>query len=166
MFWDSSALVPLLVSELRSAETARLLEGDRAPVAWWASPVECASALHRRHREGGLTRAELAAALARLRQLVPALACILPVDAVRARAGGLFSLHPLRAADALQLAAALVWTEGLPDGERFACLDRRLREAARAQGFTVVPGDELPLMAHDAPRRARRRRTQPADPPQ
>lgn len=158
MFWDSSALVPLLVSELRSGEAARLLDDDPGPVAWWLSPVECASALHRRHREGGLTRAELDAALGRLRGLTPALAYILPVDEVRTRAAGLLALHALRAADALQLAAALVWTEGLPNGERFVCLDQRLREAARAQGFTVMPGEEPPLLAHDTPPKPRRRR--------
>lgn len=158
MFWDSSALVPLLATELRSLELTQLLERDRAPVAWWASPVECASALHRRLRERALTRGEFEGALGRLRTLSPALAYILPVEAVRVRAAGLLALHPLRAADALQLAAALVWTEGLPTGERFVCLDRRLREAARAQSFTVVPGDELPMMVHDAPLPTRSRR--------
>lgn len=157
MFWDSSALVPLLVSELRSEELAPLLEADRGAVAWWGSPVECASALHRRHREGGLTRAELETALRRLRGLTPALAYILPVDEVRTRASGLLALHALRAADALQLAAALTWAEGLPKGEPFVCLDQRLREAARLQGFTVTPGDDLVSMVHDAPRPRRRR---------
>ena len=88
----------------------------------------------------------------------PALAYILPVDEVRTRAAGLLTLHPLRAADALQLAAALTWTEGLPKGERFVCLDRRLREAARLQGFTAMPGDDLALRVHDAPRKPRRRK--------
>ena len=163
MFWDSSALVPLLVSELRSAEVAQLLDDDHGPVTWWASTVECASALHRRHRESGLTRTELETALRQLSALSPALTYILPVEEVRTRAASLLALHALRAADALQLAAALTWTEGLPKGDRFVCLDRRLREAAHLQGFTVVPGDELPMMAHDAPRKPRRRKSsQPA----
>lgn len=156
MFWDASALVPLLVSELRSWEVIDLLRDDPAPVVWWASPVECSSALHRRNREGKLPDAQLDAALQRLRELTSATAFILPTEEVRTRAVGLLALHPLRAADSLQLAAALTWTEGLATGEPFVCLDRRLRDAARLQGFSVKPSDEMPTLAHDAPRKRRR----------
>jgi hypothetical protein len=45
----------------------------------------------------------------------------------------------LRAADALQLAAALVWCQGDPLQHGFVCLDQRLREAARREGFTALP---------------------------
>jgi hypothetical protein len=47
--------------------------------------------------------------------------------------------HPLRAADALQLGAALVWCEEQSHGEVFVCLDARLREAARREGFSLAP---------------------------
>jgi hypothetical protein len=161
MFWDASALVPLLVSELRSFELAALLDDDRAPMAWWASPVECASALHRRAREGKLKRDALQAALERLRSLSTGLNFVLPIEEVRTRATTLLPLHSLRAADGLQLAAALVAVEGLPAGEPFVCLDRRLREAAHLQGFAVQPSDGLPLIARDAPRRVTRRGRRP-----
>ena len=60
-------------------------------------------------------------------------------DQVRVRAGRLLAAHPLRAADALQLAAALVWSDDQPQGESFVCLDERLRAAAASEGFASVP---------------------------
>jgi hypothetical protein len=47
--------------------------------------------------------------------------------------------HPLRAADALQLAAALIASEETPQTLEFICLDDRLALAARREGFTVIP---------------------------
>jgi predicted nucleic acid-binding protein len=139
MFWDSSAVVPCLVPEARSTVLASLLRSDAEPVIWWASPVECQSALYRQRRDGNLAVAHLDEALSRLRGLVEGTDVIAPTSVVRDRAGRLLAAHPLRAGDALQLAAALVWCGELPQGDRFACLDDRLREAARREGFRVVP---------------------------
>lgn len=141
MFWDSSALVPLLVSESRSAALTTLLAEDKEMTMWWAPPLECQSALHRRHREMPLDPALLAAATERLRAVVEHADTVSPTDEVRRRAARLVSVHPLRAADALQLAAALIWCEEQPHGEAFVCLDARLREAAQREGFDVRPSD-------------------------
>lgn len=138
MFWDSSALVPLLVSEARSISMIAVLRSDPAPAIWWASPVECQSALQRRRREDALEASELADALARLQKLAEDVDVVAPSLLVRAAAGRALAAHPLRAADALQLAAALVWS-GEASREGFVCLDERLREAARREGFEVVP---------------------------
>lgn len=139
MFWDSSAVVPLLLPDIRSAPLATLLRSDAEPVLWWASPVECQSALYRRHREGRLPSRALAQALERLRGLVADVDVVAPTPPLRERAGRLLAGHALRAADALQLAAALVWCGESPQGDAFVCLDERLSEAARREGFTVLP---------------------------
>lgn len=139
MFWDSSALVPLLLPEESSEALTRLLADDPEPVIWWATPLECQSALQRRHRENPLPADQLSAAIERLRQLVQHADTIAPTDELRRRAARLLSFHPLRAADALQLAAALVWCEEQPHGESFVTLDARLREAASKEGFTPRP---------------------------
>jgi uncharacterized protein len=139
MFWDSSALVPLLLPEESSEGLTRLLADDPEPVIWWATPLECQSALQRRHRENPLPGDQLSAAIERLRQLVQHADTIAPTDELRRRAARLLSFHPLRAADALQLAAALVWCEEQPHGESFVTLDERLREAASKEGFTPRP---------------------------
>lgn len=138
MFWDSSALVPLLLSEARSAELSALLRRDAAPTIWWGSPLECQSALHRRRREGSLAAPALTESLARLGHMAEDMDIVAPTNTVRDAAGRALAAHPLRAADALQLAAALVWA-GSSTGEAFVCLDDRLRDAARREGFDVLP---------------------------
>jgi len=62
-----------------------------------------------------------------------------PSEAVRLRAERLLSIHPLRAADALQLASALIWAQETPRGLGFVCLDQNLREGALKEGFSVLP---------------------------
>ena len=66
-FWDASAVVPLVVSEPPSDALIGLLEADAAMVVWWGTPVEIASALARREREGALSADGATRALERLR---------------------------------------------------------------------------------------------------
>ncbi len=139
MFWDSSALVPLLIAEARSGEMESLLNSDDGPVIWWASPVECRSAIHRRNREEPRPPLVLREALERLEALLQDMDTVAPGEEVRRRAGRLLAVHPIRAADALQLAAALVRYEEQPAGETFVSLDGRLVEAARREGFRTLP---------------------------
>jgi hypothetical protein len=138
MFWDSSALVPILLSEARSSEMIALLRSDRAPAIWWSSPVECQTALQRRRREATLEAAALKEALERLAHLADDVDVVAPTLRVRQAAGRALAAHPLRAADALQLAAALVWSDE-SSGDAFVCLDDRLRDAAAREGFEVLP---------------------------
>jgi len=139
MFWDSSALVPLLVPEPRSNELTSLLASDTEPTIWWASPVECWSAIYRRHRESPIPQETLKRALKRLDALAKDLDTIAATESVRQKAGRLLAVHPIRAADALQLASALVWCQDQPYQETFVCLDNRLREAARLESFNLQP---------------------------
>lgn len=139
MFWDSSALVPFLLPEFRSASMTGLLRGDRLPVIWWVTPIECESAIWRRQRLAPVALAVRQQAFARLAGLVTDAHTIEASAPVRLGASRLLVRHPLRAADALQLAAALVWCREQPSAEGFVCLDDRLRDAARAEGFAILP---------------------------
>jgi predicted nucleic acid-binding protein len=112
---------------------------DEAIAAWWTSPIECLSALARLRREDALTSDEEGQAQIILRALMAAWTEVEPSEAVREQAARVLRLHPLRAADSLQLAAALVWCQGDPSQREFICLDQRLREAARREGFVVSP---------------------------
>lgn len=141
MFWDSSAIVPLLSKEPHSESMAEQLRGDREPAIWWTTPVECQGAVQRRHREGLIAASEVAAANERLRNFLHHVDTVAPTDELRRRAGRLIAVHPLRAADALQLAAALLWAEEQPNGESFVSLDGRLRDAAAREGFTLIPAE-------------------------
>ena len=140
-FWDSSALVPLLVIESESRAMRRLLDFDGAVAAWWGTPVECASALARRRRAGKVSRAGEEWALAVLERLVSDWSQVAPSESVRVQAAHLVTMHAISAADAFQLAAATVWADGRPRGSTLVTLDRRLAEAARLEGFTVLPED-------------------------
>jgi predicted nucleic acid-binding protein len=139
MFWDSSALVPLLLPEPRSTAMTQLIAADKGTVMWWATPLEVQSAVYRRHRATPLPSPVLKLAVERLRALVEYANTVAPTDDLRHRAGRLVAVHPLRAADALQLAAALIWCEDQPQTETFVSLDERLRSAATREGFTVSP---------------------------
>lgn len=136
-FWDSSALVPLLLAEPGRDELLALLERDPAMLVWWGTPVECTAAVARREREGALPPADAGVALQRLRALADAWQELLPVEAIRTTAQRLLRVHPLRSADSLQLAAAIVAAEHEPATLEFVSLDGRLGEAASREGFPV-----------------------------
>ena len=111
--------------------------------AWWGTTVECRSVFARLAREPGSKFKGIRRAAESLEDLARTWLEILPSERVRETAVRLLAVHPLRAADSLQLAAALVWSGMPPRGHVVTCLDRRLRKAASLEGFTVLP-DELP----------------------
>jgi len=138
-FWDTSAVVPLCVVEPATPQVRRLADADPSLVVWWGTRTECVSALSRRRRDGQLA----AQAEQRARRVLSVLAAewseLLPSEPLRLRAERLLGVHALRAADALQLAAALVWARGDTATHMLVSFDERLREAARREGFQVVP---------------------------
>lgn len=138
-FWDSSALIPLFVLQPHSQVVRTLAESDPQMAVWWATPVECASALHRLRREGAFTASDAAQILAAMSMAFGAADTVQAGDSLRAKALRLLGVHPLHAADALQLAAALILVRDAPAGREFVCLDERLREAALLEGFRVLP---------------------------
>ncbi len=138
-FWDSSGIIPLCLKEAASGLLRSLAEADEDIVVWWGSRVECISALSRRRREGVLSVDAESKAKAILSAMAAEWSEVQATEAVRQRAERLLMVHPLRAADALQLAAALVWAAESPQGLELVCLDLRLKEAALKEGFTVLP---------------------------
>ncbi len=136
-FWDSSAVIPLLVPEQQTEGRKSLLLSDPQMTVWWACRLECASALNRLRREGGLDDQQLSHALSALESLAESWHEVLPTSQLRARAMRLLRVHPLRAADALQLAAALAASSENPATLALLTSDERLAEAARKEGFDV-----------------------------
>lgn len=141
IFWDASAIIPLCIDEPQAKIVKAILKKDGSMAVWWGSIVECRSAFARLRRDGFLKHKEEDQVRHLLATLAEAWTEIEPSEDIRDIASRLLLLHPLRAADSLQLAAALVWTGKTPKGHHFACLDRRLRDAARKEGFTVIPPD-------------------------
>src|SRR5215475_5769086 len=117
-FWDASALVPLCVQENASRQAQSRLR-ESLLVVWWASSVEVHSSVARLHRQGKLRDVEKKGALSRLDVLSRAWREILPSDSLRDLAGQLLDTYELRAADSLQLAAALTWCQHRPSRRAF-----------------------------------------------
>ena len=142
-FWDASAIITLCIEEKETPSVQDIAKKDEMIVVWWGSIVECHSAFGRLRREGFLKPKEEMQSLAILSQLSRVWTEIEPSDDVRDITRRLFQNYPLRAADSLQLAAAIVWAAKTPSGHEFVCLDSRLRDAAQREGFTVLPGEIL-----------------------
>ena len=137
-YWDASALVPLIVAEpVSNVMRERLAEDDR--IATWAwSYTEIVSAVERRARDGAISRDQRSSVLQRLLLLADSWDEVTDILAVRSRANSLLARHPLRAADAGQLGAALLLQEQLVNSLTFVCLDRKLSAAARLEGLHVL----------------------------
>jgi hypothetical protein len=137
-FWDTSALLPLFVAEKESARARSWLRRDPVVVVWTLTRVELLSALARRERKEPAAARTLASARARLLAAWEEWSEIVALEPVRRQAERLLSVHPLRAADALQLGAALVATDLDPAGLELVTLDDRLATAALKEGFSLL----------------------------
>lgn len=136
-FWDSSAIVPLVCREPQSALCRSWLRQDPVLLVWALAATEVVSALARRRRDGALAAPRFAEAKRRLAALEGAWSEVAAWDAVRSRARRLLEVHPLAAADALHLGAALVVVEERTPGVGFVTFHARLAEAASREGFEV-----------------------------
>jgi predicted nucleic acid-binding protein len=141
-FWDASAIVPLLVAEESTRRLQALAAKDSAMLVWWGTTVECISALARLERDDALNARAMTLTLQRLRQLAGSWHEVDPSDEIRETAARFLRVHPLRAGDALQLAAAFAAAERRPASLEIVTLDDRLANAARKEGFAVLDSTE------------------------
>jgi uncharacterized protein len=137
-FWDSSAVIPLLVLEVMSASVQKIFDNDPVIVAWWATEIECTSAIARSQRSGQLHHDVAVEAFSRLTALQAGWHEVEPTDGVRESAKRFLRVHDLRTADALHLAAAFFIAEGRPSSLEFVSLDDRLLAAAQREGFLTI----------------------------
>jgi hypothetical protein len=137
-FWDSSAIVPLLCREPASRAVHDLYLQDSGMIVWWATLVECVSAVARAEREARLSPREASGALGELQALATRWSQVDPAHDLHDLACRFLRVHPLRAADACQLAAAFLASERRPRTLAFVTLDDRLADAAEREGFRVV----------------------------
>ena len=137
-FWDTSALVALGSDEPHRAVVLRILEQDDRMAVWWGAAVEYVAALSRRERDGELTTEAVSEHLARLDALSQVWYEVQPGRRIGTLAQRVLRVHPLRAADGLQLAAALAVAEEDPASVGFVCFDERLNRAASREGFTIL----------------------------
>jgi uncharacterized protein len=137
-FWDTSALVPLVIAEKGSVRTKSWLREDSQVVVWTLTRVELLSALARRRRAQPASSVALLAARRDFLRAWEGWSEVTAVDLARRHAERLVDAHVLRAADALQLGAAWIAAEEDPGSLEFVTLDRNLADAAKLEGFAVL----------------------------
>jgi len=137
MFWDTSALVPLILDEPTSLQMRAIFADDPEILTSAFTTIEIASAVWRRRHASELSLAahqqtdELFAGLSTTWTELA-----VSQDAIDS-ANGAMSRHALRAGDALQLGTALLAAPS-PRKLGFVTLDKELAAAARKEGFPVL----------------------------
>lgn len=139
-FWDTSALAPLVVDEPATPAMREHVAADPHVIVWILSSVELLSVLGRLGRQ----TPELADLLPQIRldamDLFRHWSTVTHVEGAKRRAERLVGVHPLSAADALQLGAALLASGDRPETLPLVTLDRTLARAAQLEGFRVIAG--------------------------
>ncbi len=141
-FWDSSAIVPLVVNEKETDYCLKTLSHDQEMLIWCLSRLEVMSALCRQVRDKTISDTEFQKAKTRMNDLIERAYEVKAIEKVKQRALRLLEVHPLRAADACQLASALVASQEDPGRLTIVCFDQRLMKAAIKEGFVVNPGKD------------------------
>ena len=139
-FWDSSAIVPLLIDEETTSSMRQVLIQDPSIAVWLFTSVELLSVFGRLGRQSAALDDLLPGLRADAGAFLEHAVTVTDVDGVRRRAERLVGLHPLAAADAMQLAAALVASGDRPETLAFVTLDRQLGRAAQLEGFRTING--------------------------
>ena len=137
-FWDTSAIIPLYCNQIMSADSRKLRRRFKVTVVWWGTHVEVNSGIRRLLRDGFVTETQSRTALEKWNKLRTLARIVNPDDKVLKLAASLTAVHNIRALDAFQLSAALVWCSEKPKNRTFVSADGRLSDAASEAGFDVV----------------------------
>ncbi len=132
-------MIPLIFEEPTSPVLNEFLMQDADMVVWWGTWIECSVTVSRLGREGRLDENGQEETRAALDGLSVDWLEVEPAEGLRLLAMLVSKTHSLKAADCLQLAAALRWCEGNTDEAEFVCLDNRLHQSAEDEGFDVLP---------------------------
>jgi uncharacterized protein len=136
VYFDSSALVKLVLDEQGSDLVAELWNGCDAAVSSRLAYPEVCAALAAAGRSHVLTDADVTEALADWKQFWASMRPVELSQAVATTAGELASVHRLRGADAIHLASASALA---PAEIVVAVWDKRLHAGAVAAGMSVAP---------------------------
>jgi predicted nucleic acid-binding protein len=134
-YFDTSAVVPLLVSEAGSARAASLWNSSDRVVSVRLFYPETRAALAQAERFGRVTSRNLRTAVDELDALLDEMDVVEVDDALARRAGDLSEVHRLRGYDAVHLAAA----ERIQDPNVVLVAgDSSLLEAGSATGLSIA----------------------------
>ncbi|HEU4386656.1 MAG TPA: type II toxin-antitoxin system VapC family toxin [Blastocatellia bacterium] len=136
-FWDTSAIVPLLVNQAATQKARQFSRRYRRVVVWWGALIEAHNAIGRLARDGLLGEKARSQAVSLLSRLRSSWLEVQPTEDLRELAISLVEKYQLRSADLVQLASALVWCNNQPRRRPFVCFDDGLARAATVAGFEV-----------------------------
>lgn len=139
VYADTSALVKLFVKEEWADETREILKGAQIMGTGVLTRAELVAALARGMRRGYLLVEEAEEARRRLREVWQSWARLAVDERVVSLAEEMAWEHGMRGYDAVHLATALVWQEGIGHPVTLTTFDRELWEAARERGMKVWP---------------------------
>jgi uncharacterized protein len=138
-FFDASAVVPLCLAQTSSPMARRHYRTFSRQVVAPTTLIEVASAVYRAVRLGLLAPTGVKRAMERLGQLDKRWTEIELTVGSRNLGVEMIAHYDLRAADAIQLASALIWCKEQPRNRPFVCFDHSLSAAASAAGFDIIP---------------------------
>jgi predicted nucleic acid-binding protein len=131
-------LVPTFIEESSTTDVQSWQAADPGITIWMMTRVEVISAIARKKREQPDLVALWNRAVRDVNEMALRWVEIWDAAATRIHAERIVMDYPLRAADALQLGAALIAADGDPQSIELVTLDRRLADAARREGFPVL----------------------------
>ncbi|PWU13136.1 MAG: hypothetical protein C5B49_15160 [Bdellovibrio sp.] len=138
LYWESSALVASLIAE-KETNRVRLYSintGDLRSYTAIITPLEVESAIQRRLKEQSISSKLADKTRLSITEFRQQAYLIVADQNVLDIALHIQKIYRLRVADALQLASARAGTEN-PSKVHFLCLDEKLNEAAKREGFKV-----------------------------
>lgn len=145
LYLDASALVKRYIAELGTSDVTTAIAEATVVGTSIISRPETAAALAKAVRTRTLSQQEAASALQVFRSEWPNLVRVQTTETLVARADALAWELGLRGYDAVHLASALLWQDGMDQEITFATFDRQLWEAAGQRGLAQLP-DDLPAM--------------------
>ena len=145
LYLDASALVKRYIAEPGASEVTGAIAAAEVVGTSLISRAEVSAALAKAVRVGTLTRQEAASALQVFRSEWPNLVRVQATEVLVTRADELAWELGLRGYDAMHLASALLWQEGMGERVTVATFDRQLWKAAEQRGMIPFP-DDLPAM--------------------
>ncbi len=136
-YWDSSALVTLFVEQSQSEKYLKKIKQDAEVLTAWHAVPECVSAFCRLQRENFITEAQLNTLIRHLEEAAENWYIITPGKRLEKLTLRSLRVHPLRAMDAIHLAAACLARNEESPAMGFFTEDARLRTAASKEGFEM-----------------------------
>lgn len=147
LYLDTSALVKRYVAEQGTAEVMAAMAAAAVIGTSVISRAEMAAALAKAVRMDTLGPDAAGATLQAFRHEWVSLVRVQATEGLLARADTLAWELGLRGYDAVHLASALLWQDGMGEAVTLATFDRRLWAAAAQRGLPVFPADLPTLVA-------------------